>query len=407
MISRLLTVIVMAALLVACGQNPDNTPAVPEMTPEQNLPDSSSFSAHLGLSAYTRMSQAAQSAQELDSKLAAFLYNPTSASLEATRQAWRSAYNAWLETLIYAQLPLNDPPDWARKGIDYEQTIRLLDSWPIEGGYIDYVPGYPFSGIVNDLTLELTEANLLSQHGFSDPSYASLGYHAFEFMLWGADGKRPARDFVPQENTAPVVIGNEEETAADTGSDSLHADLAQTTPDSVQNHNRRRQYVQLLSEQLQKHLHRLQRRWEPSNGYYAGLLQRSEPRQVLRASLLATQQLLSDELLGKRLNGNSSEFSNSSWADAQAIVQGIRHLYLPPADTDQPTGLASVLRNRDLPLYDEWQKQLGLIEVGIERWQQDGGSQQTRQLCRQRVIELMSLLHRTAAALQIALPDAQ
>ncbi len=401
---RRLTIMMLTTVLTACGQSQTDSPAVPETVPEQNLPDSSSFSAHLGLSAYTRMSLAAQSAQELDSKLAAFLYNPTPASLETTRQAWRSAYNAWLETLIYAQLPLNDPPDWARKGIDYEQTIRLLDSWPIEGGYIDYVPGYPFSGIVNDLTLELTEANLLSQHGFSDPSYASLGYHAFEFMLWGADGKRPARDFVPQENTAPVVIGNEEEAPSET--DTLHSDIALTPSDTVQNHNRRRQYVQLLSEQLQKHLHRLQRRWEPSNGYYAGLLQRSEPDQVLRASLLATQQLLSEELLAKRLSGNSSEFSNSSWADVLAIVQGIRYLYLPSADTEQPVGLASVLRDRDLSLYEDWQKQLGLIEVSLERWQQDGDSQQTRQLCRQRIIELMSLLHRTGAALQIELPDA-
>src|SRR5690606_39084386 len=178
-------------------------------------------------------------------------------------------------------ISINDPPDWASKGIDYQRTITLLDSWPIEGGYIGYLPGYPFSGIVNDLTLPLNEANLLAQHGFSDPTYASLGYHALDFMMWAADGARPTREYLPRENTAPVIAGSDEESVSTKPeADSGYADLP-VTASTVQNHNRRRQYVQLVSEQLQKHLHRLQRRWEPSNGYYAGLLQHARPEQVL------------------------------------------------------------------------------------------------------------------------------
>lgn len=393
-------------LLAACDQTPPpaSLPAAPEQ--EQRLPDSSGFTSHLGLTAYTRMSLAAQSAQELDSKLAALLYNPGEESLQAARAAWRSAYDAWLETLLYAYLPINDPPDWASKGIDYQQTIALLDSWPIEGGYIDYLPGYPFSGIVNDLSLPLDEANLLAQHGFSDPSYASLGYHALEFMLWGGDGERPPRDFLPQENTAPVLAATDAEAALSPDSDSGYADLP-VSANTVQNHNRRRQYVQLVSEQLQKHLHRLQRRWEPSNGYYAGLLQHSRPEQVLNASLLATQQLLSEELLGKRLSGNSSEFSNSSWADVRALVQGIRLLFVPEQGTEEPSGLATVLRHRDQSLAQEWLQQLQLTEASLSDWQQQGDSEPVRQLCRQRLIELLSLLQRTADALGMQLPDTQ
>ncbi len=402
-----LPALLLAALLAACDQNPPTTslPAAPEQ--EQRLPDSSGFASHLGLMAYTRMSLAAQSAQELDSKLAALLYSPGEDSLDAAREAWRSAYDAWLETLLYAYLPINDPPDWASKGIDYQRTITLLDSWPIEGGYIDYLPGYPFSGIVNDLTLPLNEANLLAQHGFSDPTYASLGYHALEFMLWGADGERPPRDFLPQENTAPVLAGSDEESVStNPEADSGYADLP-VTASTVQNHNRRRQYVQLVSEQLQKHLHRLQRRWEPSNGYYAGLLQHSRPEQVLNASLLATQLLLSEDLLGRRLSGNSSEFSNSSWADARAIVQGIRLLFVPEGNPDEPSGLATVLRNRDLGLQQAWIQQLDLIDASLSDWQQQGDSEPVRQLCRQRLIELLSLLQRTADALGMQLPDTQ
>lgn len=406
-----LAALLCTGLLVACDQTPPtgNLPAPPAQ--EQHLPDSSSFAAHLGLNAYTGMSLAAQRAQELDSKIAALLHTPGADTLATARTAWRSAYDAWLETLIYAWLPLNDPPEWARQGIGYQQTLLLLDSWPIEGGYIDYIPGYPFSGIVNDLTLDLNEANLLSQHGFSDPSYASLGYHALEFMLWGADGRRPPRDFLPQDNTAPVILGSDEESdplsdTPDSGTEN-YADSATDTLNMVQNNNRRRQYLQLVSEQLQKHLHRLQRRWEPSNGFYAGLLQRAESSQVVHASLIATQLLLSEELLGKRLSGNSSEFSNSSWADARAIVSGIRILFVPDNSAEEPSGLATVLRHRDQALQQEWLQQLDLIDASLSDWQQQGDSEPVRQLCRQRLIELLSLLQRTADALGMQLPDTQ
>ncbi|MCD8521747.1 MAG: hypothetical protein LRY66_02490 [Saccharospirillaceae bacterium] len=412
-------VFVSALLLAGCDQPAQPQSSPPDQTSatdirQDSVPDSSAFAAHLGLSAYTEMSMAAQSAQELDSRLASFLYHPNPMSLTEVRQAWRNAYSAYLQTLIYSKLPINDPPDWHKKGIDYQHTLSLLDSWPIEGGYIDHVPGYPFSGIVNDLTLELNEDSLLAQHGFSDPSYASLGYHAFEFMLWGADGQRSPRDFFPQENTAPVVIASEGGNSADT----LHTEIAhpeeataiadeEPADVGVQNHNRRRQYVQLLSEQLQKHLHRLQRRWEPSNGYYASLLQHSEPEQVLKATFSATQKLLSDELLGKRLNGTSSEFSQTTWADTRAIVAGIRNLYFPLSETEAGTGLPALLGQHHDDLSLEWQRQLQLIDDSIDDWQQQTvADAEARQQCRQRIIELMSLLQRTASMLNVPLASA-
>lgn len=416
---RLVSALLLGAFLAGCDQpeqqlNNQTKQTTDTSTQQDSLPDSSAFAAHLGLNAYTEMSMAAQSAQELDSRLASFLYHPNPMSLSEVRQAWRNAYSAYLQTLIYSKLPINDPPDWHKKGIDYQHTLSLLDSWPIEGGYIDHVPGYPFSGIVNDLTLELNEGSLLAQHGFSDPSYASLGYHAFEFMLWGADGQRSPRDFFPQENTAPVVVASEGGNSHDAGTgDAAQPEEASGSVDEepvnieVQNHNRRRQYVQLLSEQLQKHLHRLQRRWEPSNGYYASLLQRSDPHQVLKAALTATQKLLSDELLGKRLSGSSSAFSQTTWADIGAIVGGIRSLYFPLSETEAAAGLPALLGQHNEELIVEWQKHLQLTDTCITDWQQQNAADtQARQECRQRIIELMSLLQRTASKLNVPLTNA-
>lgn len=421
---KLTLAVTLITLLAGCDNQPEepanvSAPAMPQARYQTSAEQSSAFVSHLGLSAYTAMSMAAQDAQELDSRLQSFLYHPNPMSLKEVRDAWREAYSAFLQTLIYSRLPISDPPDWYKKGIDYRHTLILLDSWPIEGGYIDHVPGYPFSGIVNDLTLELNEDSLLAQHGFSDPSYASVGYHAFEFMLWGEDGQRSARDFFPQENTAPVVMPGEG-TAANGSADSLTAGVSQEAAHGdeepagaeagdidIQNHNRRRQYVQLLSDLLQKHLHRLQRRWEPSNGYYATLLQRSAPDQVLAATLNATRRLLSDELLAKRLNGDSSGFSHTSQADIAAILHGIRNLYLPDSETEGTAGLQELLpASLQDGLISDWSRHFALIDNTLAQWQQEGdASEATRQQCRERIIELMSVLKRTADALNLPLSE--
>lgn len=390
--------------LSACSQPEQATVDVKVDSKEANPPstkvDIGAFSSYLELKVYSDVSRATHKAQELDSKLSAFLYSTTQESLEDAQRAWRSAYDAYLAALIYSRLPINDPPEWRQNGISQQQTLTLIDSWPIEGGYIDYVDGYPFSGIVNDLALPLTSENLIKQHGFADPSYVSLGFHALEFMLWGEDGQRSPKDFIAKDNTAVAVISD------DMLKEKENIEAIEERRNSVQNHHRRRQYVQLVSDQLQKNLQRLQSRWEPSNGYYASVLQRSQPEQVLRASFIATQNLISDELLSKRLNGNSSEFSNTSWADISAIIQGIRLLYLPEIDSDYAGGgLQHLLPGNKHAIITEWQDLFAAIDGSIEKWQQaDAQDTGSRQQCRQHLIDLLSLLKRTAGTLSIDMP---
>ena len=88
-------------------------------------------------------------------------------------------------------------------------------------------------------------------------------------------------------------------------------------------------------------------------------------------------------------------------------MQGIRLLFVPEGNPDEPSGLATVLRNRDQALQQAWIQQLDLIDASLSDWQQQGDSEPVRQLCRQRLIELLSLLQRTADALGMQLPDTQ
>src|SRR5690554_370795 len=391
--------------LSACSQPDQATVDVQidhkQLNLQNSAGDTSAFSSYLELKVYSDVSLATHKAQELDAKLSAFLYSTTEDTLADAQSAWRSAYDAYLSALIYSRLPINDPPEWLKKGISQQQTLLFIDSWPIEGGYIDYVDGYPFSGIVNDLALPLTADSLISQHGFADPSYVSLGFHALEFMLWGEDGQRSPKDFLAKDNTASAVINDRLVQA----SDSTEATMKPST--AIQNHHRRRQYVQLVSDLLQKHLLRLQSRWEPSSGYYASVLQRSQPEQVLRASFIATQDLISDELLNKRLVGNSSEFSDTSWADITAIINGIRQLYLPNQDSDFGTGgLESLLYGNKHNIIAEWEQLFAAIDDSITQWHESDNTDDiaARQQCRQHLIDLLSLLKNTTSLLDIQLP---
>lgn len=361
--------------------------------------DSSAFAAQVGIVAYTSLSNASLTAQTLDSQLASFMYHPNPMSQAEIQQAWRLAYDSFLGSMIFAYLPIQDPPDWHSQHIGYRDLLIQLDSWPIEGGYIDYVQGYPFSGIVNDLTLKIDEASIRSQHGFTDPTNASLGYHAVEFMLWGNEGQRSAHDFFPQENTAPIPGNDADPSAADTST----SDLAQAEAPEIkpQNHNRRRQYAQLLIELLQKDLHRIQRRWEPSSGYYAQLLQQSDSTNTLKSAFIAAQGLISKEILHKRFQLTSSEFSQTSRNDIIAILNGLERWFLPEDEELQEASLLFLIQQANNQVATKFINSFNQVKNCLETMSIEANSIDQ---CKQDTIQLLSDLQRSADALRVNLP---
>lgn len=393
-----LALIISFAFLCACSPKDQ---ATANSKKPQVLIDSSAFAAQVGIVAYTSLSDANQAAQSLDSKLASFMYHPNPMSQAEIQQAWRLAYDRFLNSLIFSYLPIQDPPDWYSQKIDYQRLLMQLDSWPIEGGYIDYIEGYPFSGIVNDLTLEINEDNIRSQHGFTDPTNASLGYHAIEFMLWGDKGQRLAPDFFPQENTAPIPSVDEEHSATELNAPEEVAPSEIQNP-APQNHNRRRQYTQLLSELLQKDLHRIQRRWEPSSGYYAQLLQQSSNEDILQAAFIASQDLISEEILNKRFSLTSSEFSQTSTDDISALLTGISRWFIPQEAELQEASLFFLMQQADSSIAEDFSTSLQQSTTCINTMttQPSEISQ-----CKQDIITLLSNLRRAAKTLLVELPS--
>lgn len=400
--------------------------------------DSTEFTTHLGTLAYTHLSKADQAAQILDDALSRFMHHPNPATQKEVQQAWHSAYDGFLETLIYSYLPIKEPAEWNSQHIAYSHLLIQLDSSPIpiEGGYIDYLEDYPFSGIVNDLTLTINEDSIRTQHGFTDSSNASLGYHALEFMLWGEnpDGQsmRSAQDFIPQENTVPVPLSDSTFILSNPHSDhfsnknalidadpallptdiSREEEAAKGLPeDSIappimvsQNHNRRRQYTQLIAKLLLNDLHKIQQRWEPSSGYYSHVLKQGSDQDILRAVFIAGQDLLSKEILTKRFQMTHSKFSHRHHDDLLALLAGFEHWFMPASSEDltKHPNIFSVIQQVNKPLSTTFAKALLKSKTCIQSI--SAGASHTIDQCKQDTIQLLSQLRHVAKALSINLP---
>lgn len=278
------------------------------------VPDT--IATHLSDTAFAQLSKTVEATQALGSSIRALSRQPSNALLEEARGHWRSAYSAYLESLPAINIPIEEPTEWTSASLTHQHLKKRINSWPIEPGYIDYLEGYPITGIVNDTTLTINTDTLINQHQFSDPTYVSLGFHALEFLLWGEYGKRQASDF-------------------DTN---LESNIASERDDhnqgTIYNQARRLTYLTTTNDILIADLQRLKMRWTPPTesqtvGYYAQRLSEMTPVDTLQASLLTIVRLIERDLLQQYLqNEGSSPFSATASEDLAAILRGINRTLL-------------------------------------------------------------------------------
>lgn len=126
---------------------------------------------------------------ELDAKTQEFLDTPSQTLLRQLQNGWRSAHQHFVACGLFQQ-PVSR--DW--------KTINLLliqlDSWPIMGGYIDAIPGYPDTGIINDSSIDVSLQTLIEQHQITDTTDVTVGFHAIEFLLWGENLQRSYTEYL-------------------------------------------------------------------------------------------------------------------------------------------------------------------------------------------------------------------
>lgn len=248
------------------------------------------------------------------------LEHPADETLERAREAWLAAHDAYERTALdryFANLVLPE-----QQALTLYQLQYQINAWPILPGYLDSVPSYRDSGIVNDITVDLTPENLRLQHGEFDLAEATLGFHVIEFLLWGlnTDGMAPrsARDYEAVTELR------------DTG---VSEDFALTQIPV----NRRRLLLSLVTELLVIDFEALQLLWSSSGEPVAARIEAMDGQALLSLLMTSMTDMLAEELLVRSLypmlngdysNSMQSPYSHSTQNDVSAQLSGLDRLLL-------------------------------------------------------------------------------
>ncbi|WP_319024660.1 imelysin family protein [Microbulbifer hainanensis] len=318
-IRHALTVLLCSGLLAisACSEKrveekPEAAKPVPQALNEEAA---EALSRAVWQAGQVKLAETQAAVEALNSALATLLKQPTDDHLEAAKLAWLDAHRNFAATLPYIELAFA-PAELRSEG---RKLVLSLDSWPVQPGYLDTVPGYSNSGIVNDTAIDLTLANLRKQHRLTANEEASTGFHAMEIMLWGPTGERTAEQFVA------VSKGEKPEAQAA---------------------NRRRALTQLMGQAMEEDLADLARRWpfaaNDLSRYFLALSPAARMQQI-RAAEIRT---LDEELLRRLPESSESDVESGRAADSKlamlAMLRTLRSNWVPA----EGTGLAELLLDR-------------------------------------------------------------
>lgn len=277
------------------------------------------------------LATARTAAESLHEAVRLLLESPSAAMLEQARERWSVAHRDYEGTTLhryFMQQAISLDPVLINLDITLSQLLYRVNHWPILPGYIDYLAGYPDSGVVSDITLPLSREALLQQHGAFDLSEALLGFHPLEFLLWGenpgGNSPRPVADYVAIETLT-----------AEQQADGL---LLPQLPD-----NRRRQLLELVAAGLVEDIRTIEQFWLQNQGMLRAVLERQGSTGTLAVLLDSINLGLTEEILVKSLypllNGETdtaiqSPFSGATEESVMAMLASLERILNMPADED-------------------------------------------------------------------------
>jgi putative iron-regulated protein len=241
-------------------------------------------------------------AVELQAKIAAFVDNPGEETHQTAKEAWLAAREPYGQTEAYRFY--GGPID------DEDGPEGLLNAWPLDESYVDYVDGNDVDGIINNTQEypEITKDLLVSLNEVGAEENISTGYHAIEFLLWGQDlyedsaGRRPYTDYTDAPNAA-----------------------------------RRAQYLKAAAELLVENLTDMKEAWDPAiTGNYRQEFLAMNPDEALQHVLTGLGVLSKSELAGERIftaydnqdqEDEHSCFSDNTHRDIITNNQGVVNVY--------------------------------------------------------------------------------
>lgn len=260
---------------------------------------------HYGNIVFASYSDALTSAQDMKTAIANFTQSPNEESFIQAKNAWLEARNWYGQTEVFRFY--GGPID------DENGPEGLLNAWPLDESYIDYVVGNPEAGIINNpqdypqINAALIE-QLNEQGGETN---ISAGYHAIEFLLWGQDitapgqklpGQRPLTDFTTEKNA-----------------------------------QRRKQYLNVVADLIVGHLSELVGQWSDSPNNYRAKFLKQNIDSSLTSILQGMSSLTGGELSGERMTvalgkgeqeDEHSCFSDNTHNDIIMNQKGIENIWL-------------------------------------------------------------------------------
>ncbi len=240
-------------------------------------------------------------AKEMSKSINEFLDSPSEQSFIAAKESWISARLPYLQTEVYRFY--GGPID------DEDGPEGLLNAWPMDEAYVDYVKGAPDSGIINDDKAypEITKDLLISLNEKDGEENISCGYHAIEFLLWGQDfqtngpGERPHTDYTTAANA-----------------------------------DRRKEFLKITVSLLLENLESLVNEWVPSKANYRSNFLKEDSLVAIQKILSGMTLLSGFELAGERLlvayesraqEDEHSCFSDTTHNDAIYDIVGIINVW--------------------------------------------------------------------------------
>ena len=268
-------------------------------------------------------SKSLASAQALDGAIDRFIAEPTPSHLEAAKRMWLIARDDYgpTEAFRFYDGPI-DHPDTGPEG--------LINAWPLDESYIDYVEGSSSAGIINNPTdfPVIDDALIISVNEEGGEENVSTGWHAIEFLLWGQDmnqngpGARPLEDYTTNENA-----------------------------------DRRSQYLAVASDVLLGHLQDMVDAWAPGqSGNYRAQFVAMDSDDALQNIITGIGELSRGELAGERMtvafDARSQEdehscFSDNTKADIVANALGIQIVFLGDFGAVSGPGLKDLIEAKD------------------------------------------------------------
>ena len=252
--------------------------------------------------AHASYARSLASARAMDSAIDSFLAAPSQHRLDAAKYAWLLARDDYGVTEIYR---FYDGP------IDNEEDgpEGLINAWPLDESYIDYVEGAPGAGIINNPEeFPTIDADLLvSLNEVGGEENVSTGWHAIEFLLWGQDlnadgpGYRPIEDYTVNENA-----------------------------------DRRAAYLRVASDVLLGHLQDMVDAWAPGDGNYRAQFVSKDSDEAITDIITGIGEMSRGELAGERMTVAYEErsqedehscFSDNTTADIIANAVGVQRVY--------------------------------------------------------------------------------